>query len=65
MSNNIQECYFLEIKKNDAKNHTGLGGGMISFRYSRPLLIANAPTQAPYSRGATHRFHGTYFHKLL
>jgi hypothetical protein len=27
-----------------------IGRGMIIFRYSRPLLIANALTQAPYSR---------------
>ena len=62
---NFQEHHFLEIKKSNAENHTGLGWwgnwgiggggvgytggrGMISSRYSRPLLIANALTQIPY-----------------
>ena len=40
------------------------GLGVISC-YSRPLLIANALTQAPYSRGVTHRSHGTFFSEPL
>ena len=52
---NLQERHFLEIKKSNAKNHTGLGwgGGIGGLLIS--LLIANAltqpPTQPPYSRG--------------
>ena len=33
---------------------------MITFRYSLPLLIANALTQAPYSRAVTHRSDGAF-----
>ena len=61
---NFQERHFPEIKRSNAKNHAGLGwggigiqegvgwaiGGRMSiFRCSRPLLIANAPTNTPYS----------------
>ena len=62
------------LKRSIAKNHTvlgwgasgwGIGGGMIIPRYSRPLLRANDLTQAPYSRGVTHRSHETSFNKLL
>ena len=47
----IQEHRFLEINKSNAKNHTGLGwGGGIGVLLIA-LLIANAFTQPPYSRG--------------
>ena len=55
----FQERHFLEIKKSNAKNHTGLGwgGGHCGITpspthgkcsYSTPLL--NPPTQGGYSR---------------
>ena len=45
----VQKRHFLEIKKSNAKNHTGLGwwGGIGVLLIA--LLIANALTQLPYS----------------
>ena len=56
---NFQERHFLEMKKSNAKNHTGLGWGgghwgithsptHSKCSYSTPLL--NPPTQGGYSR---------------
>ena len=45
----IQEHHFLEIKKSNAKNHTGLGWGGAIGVLLIALLIANALTQPPYS----------------
>ena len=68
MSKKIQERHFLEIKKSNAKNHTGLGWGGIGVLLMA-LLIANALTQPPYStpllKGVTQGSRGMSFNKLL
>ena len=50
MSIFFQKRNFLEIKKSNAKNHTGLGSGGIGVLLIA-LLIANALTQPPCARG--------------
>ena len=66
---NFQGRNFLETKKSNAKNHTGLGweGGIGVLLIA--LLIANALTQPPYStpllKGVTQGSRGMSFNKLL
>ena len=58
-----QERHFVEIRKSNAKNHTGLGWGIGA------LLIALTHNKLSYSypllMAVTHRFHGTFFNKSL
>ena len=57
----FQERHFLEINKFNAKNHTGLGGGVLLITltqgsYSWQMLLLNPLTQGGYSRLPTDVF---------
>ena len=60
ISRRIQRVTYVRIVRR--KPHTRLPRKKL---WTRPLLIGNALTQAPYSRGVNHRSHKTSFNKVL